>query len=384
MSWTTHPLFDGLSPAEVDALVAVGQERGLAPGATLVEQGEPAAELLVVLEGEVEIVTGDGRVEVVLGRRGPGTVIGEVALVDDGLRSATVRALTPVRLRAWPFARLRVVEAGVPQELGVPQDPVLQTASVRLLANLARVLSGRLRQRTTAAVDVARDRLAAARLTVSLLLGLCFYIVVLSATARLDLGPWGGTTMVTLVVLSAFALATVHFIRSGGYTVAEFGLTTRGLRRSLVEGIGLAVVIMVLLTLAKGLWIALDPALAEVPLFEARHIAARTPSGRYAAEVASYTAFTFVQEFVARGGIQTALERFLPGPRAERRALLLATLLFSATHFHVAPGFAVATLVPGLFWGWLYQRHRTLVGVTVNHALVGLYAIFVLGRSVLG
>jgi membrane protease YdiL (CAAX protease family) len=100
--------------------------------------------------------------------------------------------------------------------------------------------------------------------------------------------------------------------------------------------------------------------------------------------VASYTAFTFVQELVARGGIQTALERFLPGPRPERRALLLATVLFSATHFHVAPGFALATLVPGLFWGWLYQRHRTLAGVTLNHALVGLYAIFVLGRSVLG
>lgn len=378
MSWTAHPLFAGLTPEQVAALVAVGRERELPPGAALVEEGQPAGELLVVLEGEVEIATGDGRVEVVLGRRGPGTVIGEVALVDDGVRSATVRALTPVRVRVWPYSRLQVT---APSE---PGEAVLEAAKLRLLANLARVLAARLRQRTTAAVDVARDRLAAARLTVSLLLGLCFYIVVLSGAARLDLSPWGGTTMVSLVVLTVFALATVHFIRAGGYAVAEFGLTTRGLRRSVAEGAGLAMVAMVMLTLAKWLWISLDPALAHVPLFEARQIVARTSSGAYLAEVASYTAFTFVQELVARGGIQTALERFLPGPRPERRALLLATVLFSATHFHVAPGFALATLVPGLFWGWLYQRHRTLAGVTLNHALVGLYAIFVLGRSVLG
>jgi hypothetical protein len=34
--------------------------------------------------------------------------------------------------------------------------------------------------------------------------------------------------------------------------------------------------------------------------------------------------------------------------------------------------------VPGLFWGWLYLRHQTLVGVSVSHLLIGLWVTGVL------
>ena len=40
---------------------------------------------------------------------------------------------------------------------------------------------------------------------------------------------------------------------------------------------------------------------------------------------------------------------------------------------------AVVAFLPGLFWGWLYSRHRTLVGV--SHMLVGVWALYFLSLS---
>jgi membrane protease YdiL (CAAX protease family) len=35
--------------------------------------------------------------------------------------------------------------------------------------------------------------------------------------------------------------------------------------------------------------------------------------------------------------------------------------------------------LPGLFWGWLYSRHRTLIGVTISHILIGAWIFYFVG-----
>jgi len=63
----------------------------LSPGQTLFEKGEPAHGLYVVKSGEVQILDGNHVFETV----GQGGILGEMALVDGGVRSATVRAIAP-------------------------------------------------------------------------------------------------------------------------------------------------------------------------------------------------------------------------------------------------------------------------------------------------
>jgi hypothetical protein len=74
----------------------------LRKGATLVEQGDPGHELYLLLYGLLAVEI-DGRTVTELG---PGAVVGEVALLDGGRRTATLRAVTPCRVAAVPGNRI--------------------------------------------------------------------------------------------------------------------------------------------------------------------------------------------------------------------------------------------------------------------------------------
>jgi len=87
-------IFEGLEPAELSLVAKICRERRLHPGEAITEQGDRGDELYIVTDGFVEVSLGEGaaasRVIVNLGR---GQIIGEMALVDQGPRSATVRAI---------------------------------------------------------------------------------------------------------------------------------------------------------------------------------------------------------------------------------------------------------------------------------------------------
>jgi CRP-like cAMP-binding protein len=67
---------------------------GFAVGKTVFREGEPGEFMYVVVEGEVEIAAAGRVLEVA----GPGSIIGELALIDHAPRSATAIARTAARL----------------------------------------------------------------------------------------------------------------------------------------------------------------------------------------------------------------------------------------------------------------------------------------------
>jgi cAMP-dependent protein kinase regulator len=91
------PLFAGLSSELLEALVGHLTLAALDPGEQLFREGEPGDALYVIVEGEVSVMTeGPPRVEVQ--RMGPGAFLGEVALLTDQPRGATVIAVTAAEL----------------------------------------------------------------------------------------------------------------------------------------------------------------------------------------------------------------------------------------------------------------------------------------------
>jgi len=74
----------------------------LRKGATLVAQGDPGHELYLLFDGLLAVEI-DG---VTVAELGPGAVVGEVALLDGGRRTATLRAVTSCRVAAVPGHRI--------------------------------------------------------------------------------------------------------------------------------------------------------------------------------------------------------------------------------------------------------------------------------------
>jgi CRP/FNR family transcriptional regulator, cyclic AMP receptor protein len=88
------PLFAELSKKELTQLARLSDDLELQPGAVLCKEGQLGSECFVILEGEVD-VTRNGRK---LKRAGGNDLFGEIALLENVPRTATVKARTPLRL----------------------------------------------------------------------------------------------------------------------------------------------------------------------------------------------------------------------------------------------------------------------------------------------
>ena len=101
-------LFRGLDKKDLRLLAASCQERKYPAGSTLMKQGDTGVGLYVITSGKVR-VTREGnpdRAEEELDIVGAGSVLGEMALLDDLPRSATVTAVedvTALLLPVWEF-----------------------------------------------------------------------------------------------------------------------------------------------------------------------------------------------------------------------------------------------------------------------------------------
>jgi signal transduction histidine kinase len=127
------PFFAELPEPDLEWLAQRAEPLDIASGSDLMREGEPADAAYVVLEGEFEVVKRSSHQDIVISVRAAGEVFGEMALVDQAPRSATVRAVRDGRV-------LRI--SGETFKLLLAQSPsasmaILQTITRRLRQNEA-------------------------------------------------------------------------------------------------------------------------------------------------------------------------------------------------------------------------------------------------------
>ncbi|WAS91264.1 cyclic nucleotide-binding domain-containing protein [Nannocystis punicea] len=109
------PLFEGLTPAQLENLAERAELVQVPAGRVLVERGDSSGDLFVIAGGEVLIVAPGAASEAqVLDRLGSGEVFGEIAALTGEPRSMTVRAATPATLVRIARAQLHAVMAADP------------------------------------------------------------------------------------------------------------------------------------------------------------------------------------------------------------------------------------------------------------------------------
>jgi CRP-like cAMP-binding protein len=105
------PLFEGLSKRQLAQISSLMTSVELSAGRVLARQGEIGREFVILLDGEVEIAS-DGKVIAV---RGPGDYLGEIALLDDRARTATVTAKTDATAEVLSRAEFVTLLADAPE-----------------------------------------------------------------------------------------------------------------------------------------------------------------------------------------------------------------------------------------------------------------------------
>jgi CRP/FNR family transcriptional regulator len=98
------PLFAACTEQELRFIASRVDEVDLPAGRVLCEKGKSGGDFFIILEGRVEVDAPEGTKTL-----GPGDFFGEIALLDNGPRSATVRSATPLRCLVLGPAQFRDV-----------------------------------------------------------------------------------------------------------------------------------------------------------------------------------------------------------------------------------------------------------------------------------
>jgi CRP-like cAMP-binding protein len=127
------PLFEGLARKELVQLARVSEDVEVPAGKALCKEGETGQEFFVIVDGEVDVTKNGKR----LARRSAGEFFGEIALLEETPRMATVTARTPVRffvltrkdfrrlVRDNPGVERKVLRALARRLVEVSNDPTL-------------------------------------------------------------------------------------------------------------------------------------------------------------------------------------------------------------------------------------------------------------------
>jgi CRP/FNR family transcriptional regulator len=124
-------LFEGVEKKELERIAGSFKQRTFAPGDVIAQEGSSGIGFFVIESGTAKATHGD----LVIADLGPGASFGEVALIDEGPRSATVTAESELKcwgLSSWEFRPLAETNATVAWNLA------------RIVASYVRLAAGEL------------------------------------------------------------------------------------------------------------------------------------------------------------------------------------------------------------------------------------------------
>lgn len=364
-------LLRDLPPAVRSAVLPLLERLAIPPGGCILREGDPSDALYLLIRGQAVVSKDQGGQPMLVGRLSAGDSFGEVGLLTQEPRSTSVHADGPADVWRLPQSAL---------------DHLRRTTGTDLLTQSARRHATALGERLARVNSIAaetmqrhleefRMRVAFGTLFSNIILLLFLYVSGLGLLRYLT-AAGASSTLVSAPLLLAMAAGAAGIARLSGFSAATFGFTLTRWRWVIADSLLWTTVFCAAVTAAKALLLALEYPRPGLALFQP-WVSAEGWQATLLAYVL-YTVLSPVQEFIARGLLQGSLQKMLAGRAVGLRAVLLSNAVFSICHQHLGTGYAVAVFLPGLFWGWMYARHGSLLGVSLSHILIGLWVTGVL------
>lgn len=365
-------LFEQIDREDIEALARRCRVLKYEPQQDVFVEGSVCTSMFMLTSGEVAVLKRSalGKAHEISQLSGR-TLFGELVLLGMKERTATVRALTPIRVVEVPTEAVKQMR---PESYAV------------ILARLGHGVAGRLR--TTSEVTVASLEKALAESETRVRMGYFMVTVMTVFTAFTTLlgtaveleKRFGGPEFVTIPLLLAVTAIVIVFVKKTRYPARFFGLCVGDWRKQVREALLWSAPVLLLTVAVKAYLLRTG----QVPASEGIFSALSRPGGPNLLLILAYAVFVPFQEFICRGAVQAPMEEFLVGRWSVLLAILMSNGVFFVTHLKTSLTLAIVAGLCGLGWGWLYHRHKSLIGVSISHALIGIWAFAIVGLPGIG
>lgn len=339
-----------------EAMSRIGHRVDVTAGTILFSEDDQTNELYIVESGElVSYQTGgEDDAEWPVQHSGPGDVVGEMSFLDGGARQLNARAETDSTLLRIDPVELLVLEGG---------DHFYDN----LRASVAITVVQRLRIGTELHVATLKRQLELVRTqqhsgqfllyTMALFsIGMIVNNVITEKLLEIDIYTQQFAWQYMLIVL----VPSLLVVWTMKIPLRQLGLTSTGLRKSLIEGIVASLV--VLAVSAAVVWTSwLSDSIPDLTVAIGWSL------------IPSYSLHSFLQELIARGFMQASFQRFLNDRRGVKSVVVSATM-FGMFHIHFGLVAVGLTMISSIMFGLFYLRHQNLAGVTLLHIMAGACA----------
>lgn len=364
-NWQKNILLEGFSSEELLEIASIAKEVRFEKHELIVEEGSKGEQFFFIVSGSLEVLKEGRRIHILEA----GDVVGELAILGGKPRIATVRAIQPT----------------------VVQEVIVKNLSSgiidKLAKNLSYLFSSRLattNQLTAEAMhrevyQIRRRSAMSATAAKSIVL---IPLYVLIARQMLNFLPYYYFPIFSGFYLAIMAYYLCWDLYKQGYPLSMFGVTLRNWKLSIKETLLFMSPLLLAIVIVKKILIITNSAYAGQSLFRlGLETTPTTPQQHFllSAALIMYIIFSPIQELIFRGVVQTSWQRFSTGAHRTLVAITVTSILYLNAHFYWS--LSILVLIPSFLWGWLFARHRTLIGVSMGHMLIGVWLFWIVGLN---
>lgn len=369
-NWQKSPLLFGLSPKKMDKLSGFIKHKSVKKGEVIFKEQDKGDGIFIIQKGEVQIYKEEGFVLAILGE---GKSFGGISTFSRKPRSASARASEDTELAWLDKASLDKLSKG---GIGSISNKILNNY-LGIQRQTQERSDNKIIWETKKQLETAKEQIEFGTFFVSIVFFVSLYAFAIRSGADW-IDSLMAKTYLTVGLLIVMLVVVGISMRNSQYTLDDYGFNTDAWRQKVPEALLWTLGFIVFATGLKYILIHTTDSYQGQELLSFvgyKNVGVTTA----ALTTILYCIFAPVQEFLARGLTQSSLSRFLKGKHINTKAILITTLLFSTTHLHLNTYFALAVIIPSIFWGIMYARQKSLLGVSISHIIIGIYVAFIMG-----
>ena len=195
----------------------------------------------------------------------------------------------------------------------------------------------------------------------------CLWTILVSVWMRTGERIYVGNLTIIMEVIGLAALLVLLKLTS--FTIKDFGLSTKNIGPTLKRAALRVIALFAAFVVIKLIMLKVYPAYfkSNKPFWDWGDVDYR---------LIKYLFTAFVQEFLARGGVQEALSRVFSGKHAKDYAIFLTSIYFASLHFQYGLAMMFGAGILSILLGYMYKEDGNIYGVTLFHYFFGKLADF--------